>query len=530
FSGSWFQDVLSSADRSAFSGKESSGEKAPAVGSLFAPAPRSNSGPDSTGAPVAEAITDESFFTHSVCPVKNTFIHYEAAKQPDYRTARSGPAALQGSRAEEDEEAEEEAEEEAAAVEEPAPPESSAAPSRPNRIRVEEAPSNVAPVKNTFIHFDVETQPDYRSCRSGPGGVQRQVSYSDEGEDASFSVALAADANGAGSGIQTYGLPLTSVSVKNTFVHFSTEEQPDYQSFKSSPAALASAGQPAPNLPSKGSAGHGQGNCKPCAHNWKPGGCSKAWECTFCHLCEGDDFRRRRKEKLNRLKAERLQRQRRDGKDSDDLEESEPNSPTSHGVTSPKSVSFGAEHQETAVPMPVGPLVPVVGSQKPAREDDHPAPGELVVTYREDQGLVSWSVDLRRLRSQHRCGLSRRFAFRLGASGPEVPFVLFLLPASDQDEQTSAVPSKASSSFRKSELRAALQVKCTDSAALANELLSVSFAAGNLPARQASKAHDFTAEPVCALQSQEALWDLLAAALPGGNQCVIHVEIAANHR
>merc|ERR1719189_2700343 len=59
---------------------------------------------------------------------------------------------------------------------------------------------------------------------------------------------------------------------------------------------------------SAGSTGHATGTCKACAHIWKPEGCAKGADCTFCHLCDEDDFKRRRKEKLNRLKAEKAKR------------------------------------------------------------------------------------------------------------------------------------------------------------------------------------------------------------------------------
>eukprot|EP00928_Gymnodinium_smaydae_P055213 TRINITY_DN38807_c0_g1_i1.p1 TRINITY_DN38807_c0_g1~~TRINITY_DN38807_c0_g1_i1.p1 ORF type:complete len:317 (+),score=57.72 TRINITY_DN38807_c0_g1_i1:121-1071(+) len=55
--------------------------------------------------------------------------------------------------------------------------------------------------------------------------------------------------------------------------------------------------------PSIGSAGHAGGQCRPCAHIWKPGRCSKGWSCTFCHLCDEADFRRMRKLKMGRLKT-----------------------------------------------------------------------------------------------------------------------------------------------------------------------------------------------------------------------------------
>lgn len=49
-------------------------------------------------------------------------------------------------------------------------------------------------------------------------------------------------------------------------------------------------------LPSRGSAGHKHFQCKPCAF-YHDKGCQNGFECTFCHLCEAGEKRRRRKER-----------------------------------------------------------------------------------------------------------------------------------------------------------------------------------------------------------------------------------------
>jgi hypothetical protein len=57
----------------------------------------------------------------------------------------------------------------------------------------------------------------------------------------------------------------------------------------------------APHLPSVGSAAHARGQCAPCAHSWRPNGCSKGKECTFCHICGEKEFRDLvEKKKLNK--------------------------------------------------------------------------------------------------------------------------------------------------------------------------------------------------------------------------------------
>lgn len=54
-----------------------------------------------------------------------------------------------------------------------------------------------------------------------------------------------------------------------------------------------------PGCPSKGSALHKLGSCKPCAFHAQggPDACKNDTECTFCHLCEPGEKKRRKKEK-----------------------------------------------------------------------------------------------------------------------------------------------------------------------------------------------------------------------------------------
>mmetsp|Transcript_96227 Transcript_96227/g.241203 ORF Transcript_96227/g.241203 Transcript_96227/m.241203 type:complete len:375 (-) Transcript_96227:134-1258(-) len=59
---------------------------------------------------------------------------------------------------------------------------------------------------------------------------------------------------------------------------------------------------PAPGsaeLPSIGSAGHSSGDCKPCAF-FHTAGCSNGVSCQFCHTCDANEKKRRRKEKIQR--------------------------------------------------------------------------------------------------------------------------------------------------------------------------------------------------------------------------------------
>lgn len=55
-----------------------------------------------------------------------------------------------------------------------------------------------------------------------------------------------------------------------------------------------------PQFPSKGSALHKIGSCKPCAFYCQggPAACKNGTDCSFCHLCESGEKKRRKKDKL----------------------------------------------------------------------------------------------------------------------------------------------------------------------------------------------------------------------------------------
>jgi len=61
-------------------------------------------------------------------------------------------------------------------------------------------------------------------------------------------------------------------------------------------------------LVSVGSAQHELGKCKPCAFVHRPVGCTDGVNCTFCHLCEPGERKRRQKEKLQCVQQRRLRR------------------------------------------------------------------------------------------------------------------------------------------------------------------------------------------------------------------------------
>eukprot|EP00439_Symbiodinium_sp_Y106_P031402 s1742_g3.t1 len=127
-----------------------------------------------------------------------------------------------------------------------------------------------------------------------------------------------------------------------------------------------------------------------------------------------------------------------------------------------------------------------------------PSVGELLTCY-EDSGdgvSIRWCVDLRRMASQYRYGTSRRFAVQLADAAEEVPFVVFFNPAAAEE---------ATPVFVANNLRATLQVKCTDPA-LISTLLDVRFDVEGLHKSHLCKAHNFRVEPLCLAQG--AAWPL----------------------
>lgn len=56
-------------------------------------------------------------------------------------------------------------------------------------------------------------------------------------------------------------------------------------------------------LPTVGSQGHHRGRCKPCAFAWKSEGCQGGIDCPFCHLCDPNEKKKRRKAKCEQRQS-----------------------------------------------------------------------------------------------------------------------------------------------------------------------------------------------------------------------------------
>mmetsp|Transcript_57738 Transcript_57738/g.114547 ORF Transcript_57738/g.114547 Transcript_57738/m.114547 type:complete len:158 (-) Transcript_57738:556-1029(-) len=96
-------------------------------------------------------------------------------------------------------------------------------------------------------------------------------------------------------------------------------------------------------LPSVGSAQHVRGQCKPCAHWWRPQGCFKGSSCDFCHLCDEAAWRESRKQKnIEQHTRRRCLKKRSD--EQSRSEEGDSSSSSSHnGRNLPASVLFNRD-------------------------------------------------------------------------------------------------------------------------------------------------------------------------------------------
>lgn len=56
---------------------------------------------------------------------------------------------------------------------------------------------------------------------------------------------------------------------------------------------------------SVGAAQHAQGDCKPCAWFWRPGGCTRGEACQHCHLCPRGALQDKKRQNRQRLRAAR---------------------------------------------------------------------------------------------------------------------------------------------------------------------------------------------------------------------------------
>jgi len=167
------------------------------------------------------------------------------------------------------------------------------------------------PSKNTFVHFPVAHIPldlsEERRTKSCPSSGVEMAGWADHGaEPASFISASESGMENAQSRELQYNLHLPFAVmpvgehlvgdqfVPTVWVHMETA-QPS-RAVLSLASALPEPEVGSLELPSIGSAGHWNGICKPCAFMAR--GCSSGLNCPFCHLCDVNEKKRRRKDKI----------------------------------------------------------------------------------------------------------------------------------------------------------------------------------------------------------------------------------------
>lgn len=95
--------------------------------------------------------------------------------------------------------------------------------------------------------------------------------------------------------------------VKNTFIHYNTEEK-DSKEWLSSPAKMLLQSFHT-KYPAHEEA-HYQNRCRPCAyHLYKIDGCRQSADCPFCHLCKRGEIKKRKKDKARTMRLAREARQ-----------------------------------------------------------------------------------------------------------------------------------------------------------------------------------------------------------------------------
>jgi len=186
------------------------------------------------------------------------------------------------------------------------------------------------PFKNTFVHFPVERASlvDERQTKSCPSsGVEMadgewQVHQHDGTAQESVVTPVAVeDDQTSGAPVWQFAMasaatpdmqwgfdyPCGAVPVDEQFAPmtwfgFGTME-PVQQPTKAVLNLASAVPEPdtgSPEMPSVGSVGHWDGTCKPCAFMAR--GCTCGVSCPFCHLCDPNEKKRRRKDKITFLR------------------------------------------------------------------------------------------------------------------------------------------------------------------------------------------------------------------------------------
>lgn len=155
--------------------------------------------------------------------------------------------------------------------------------------------------KNTFLAVPQEPGIPLRRQSSEPA-ISYTSSCGSEGYSSSSRYTSTTGLSESENEPTAEGLPLSFIKARHMLgdASFSDDDAP----------SDAETHQPAPQqvwkpVFSAGAVNHGTGRCKPCAWTWKPRGCYLGQECPQCHMCNVDDYKQYRKDRLAGLKANR---------------------------------------------------------------------------------------------------------------------------------------------------------------------------------------------------------------------------------
>jgi len=186
------------------------------------------------------------------------------------------------------------------------------------------------PVKNTFIHFNLntsendasaETEADssvlrasYRKSHSDPVHGDCFTSEHSTTTDRSTSTQSSLRSLPHSGWVQSSS-HMTEVSSSSCagsgnsfFIDAEALKSEDRNSGSHAPlhqgseATRQNAVELPEGIPSVGALGHNKNACKPCAWSWKPGGCVFGKSCEFCHMCDKGELKRRSKERVTVLR------------------------------------------------------------------------------------------------------------------------------------------------------------------------------------------------------------------------------------
>lgn len=99
----------------------------------------------------------------------------------------------------------------------------------------------------------------------------------------------------------------SGMPVRNTFIHYSLEEEREHQMIHCSSAPGLMTEQEVHSKYPDMEPAHIRGNCRPCYYFVKKqDGCRWGGECKFCHLCPPGSLQRKKKERLKAIEAQEL--------------------------------------------------------------------------------------------------------------------------------------------------------------------------------------------------------------------------------